>query len=255
MKIPVNKFCLMFFHIFVLAALLSGCETQNLKQAGDIIIKEINKQQASNKVSSPVPTTEEMVKAIKQALIKGSAQAVDTLGTSGGFLNSKQYHIPLPDPLQKVSSNLRAIGLGKYVDEFDQTMNKAAEKAVPEAMDVFKNMISKMTVTDALALIKGKENAVTEYFKKTQDSELKQRFLPIVSRATAEVGVTNLYNKLQAQANLFGANLPDTNNYVTDYALKALYGEFARVEKEIRKDPLARTTALLKKVFGYYQPK
>ncbi len=245
----------MLLNTLALMAVLSGCETQNLKQAGDLIIKEINKQQASNKAQSLIPTSEEMVKAIKQALIKGSSEAVDTLGASGGFLNNKQYHIPLPDSLQKVSSNLRVIGLGKYVDEFDQSMNKAAEKAVPQAIDVFKNMISKMTVTDALTLIKGKDNAVTEYFKKTQDSELKQRFLPIVSKATADVGVTNLYNKLQAQAKLFGANLPDVNNYVTDYALKALYSEFARVEKDIRKDPVARTTELLKKVFGYYQQK
>jgi hypothetical protein len=114
-------------------------------------------------------------------------------------------------------------------------------------------MITSMSITDALTLIKGDDNAVTQFFKKTQNETMRKKFLPIVSKATEKVGVTSLYVKLQEQTNMFGVKkLPDANNYVTDYALKAVYTEFAKVEKEIRTDPVARTTDILKKVFGYY---
>jgi len=232
-----------------------SCANDQLKNSANLIIKEIEKHQKGT-TKSLVPTSAELVSAIKQSLIKGSGKAVDNLGKDGGFFKNLSYKIPLPDELLKVSSNLRNFGLGNYVDEFELSLNRAAERAVPAAVDVFKDMITSMSITDALTLIKGDEDAVTQFFKKTQNETMRKKFLPIVSKATEKVGVTSLYAKLQGQASMFGAKLPDANNYVTDYALKAVYTEFAKVEKEIRTDPVARTTEILKKVFGYYtQPK
>ncbi len=220
-----------------------------IKQSKEFITK--NTDQYKNE--SATPSSQDMVSAIKQALVKGSNVAVNTLGAKGGFANNKQYKIPLPSQLQKVSSNLRTFGLGRYVDDYQASLNRAAEKAVPVAADVFKDMVSQMSVSDALSLIKGEDNAVTEYFKKTQNDNLKKKFLPIVAKATESVGVTDLYNKLKKHTTVFGVKIPDANNYVTEHALTAVYAEIAMAEKDIRKDPVARTTEILKKVFGYYQ--
>ena len=239
--------------LFTLIAVLSAaCNETQIKQSKDFITNEMDKYKKDEQVSL-VPTSQELVTAIKQSLTKGSKVAVNTLGAKGGFANNAQYKIPMPSALQKVSNHLRSFGLGSYVDDYEASLNRAAEKAVPVAADVFKDMVSKMSVSDALSLIKGKDNAVTEYFKKTQNDNLKKRFLPIVSKATKEVGVTDLYNKLKQQSSAFGVKLPDANNYVAEHALTAVYSEFANVEKDIRKDPVARTTNMLKKVFSYYQ--
>lgn len=197
---------------------------------------------------------EDVVRGLKEALSKGAQQAVANLGKDGGFLNNLDVKIPLPDELKKVEKLLRGLGQDKYADQFVATLNHAAEKAVPEAATIFAESISQMSLEDAKSILKGPDDAATQYFRKTSAAKLKERFLPIVQAATDEAGVTSAYKKLIQKAGpaakLMGSGATDLDGYVEGRAVDGLFKMIAAEEKRIRKDPVARTTDLLKKVFG-----
>ena len=212
--------------------------------------------------SSPTTTTavtaalsdEDVVRGLKEALSKGTQQAIANLGKDGGFLNNLDVKIPLPDELKKVEKLLRGMGQDKYADQFVTTLNHAAEKAVPEAATLFADSISQMSLADAKSILKGPEDAATQYFRKTSETKLKERFLPIVKTATNQAGVTSAYKKLMQKAGpavqFLGVGNTDLDAYVEDKAVDGLFKMIAAEEKRIRQDPVARTTDLLKKVFG-----
>lgn len=197
---------------------------------------------------------EEVVRGLKEALSRGTQQAIATLGKDGGFLNNLDVKIPLPDELKKVEKLLRGLGQDKYADQFVATMNHAAEKAVPEAATLFSDAISRMTLADAKSILKGPDDAATQYFRKSSEAKLKERFLPIVQAATDQAGVTAAYKKLIQKAGptaqLLGVGATDLDTYVEGKAVDGLFKMIAAEEKRIRQDPLARGTDLLKKVFG-----
>jgi hypothetical protein len=197
---------------------------------------------------------EEVVRGLKEALSKGTQQAIANLGKDGGFLNNLDVKIPLPDELKKVEKLLRGLGQDKYADQFVATMNHAAEKAVPEAATLFADAISRMTLADAQSILKGPDDAATQYFRKGSEAKLKERFLPIVKTATDQAGVTAAYKKLIQKAGptaqLLGVGATDLDAYVDGKAVDGLFKMIAAEEKRIRQDPLARSTDLLKKVFG-----
>jgi hypothetical protein len=204
--------------------------------------------------ASTALSDEERVNALKEALSKGMQQAIASLGKDGGYLNNPDVKIPLPDELKKVEKLLRGLGQDKYADQFVATLNHAAEKAVPEAAALFADAISQMTLADAKALLEGPDDAATQYFRKTSESKLKERFLPIVKAATDQAGVTAAYKKLMQQAGptaqLLGMGGTKLDAYVEGKAVDGLFKVIAAEEKRIRQDPLARSTDLLKKVFG-----
>ncbi|HNQ04087.1 MAG TPA: DUF4197 domain-containing protein [Thiobacillaceae bacterium] len=199
-------------------------------------------------------TEEEVVKGLKEALSKGTRQAIAQLGKDGGFLNNLDVRIPPPEELRKVERLLRTLGQDKYADQFIATLNHAAEKAVPEAASLFGDAIARMSVSDAQAILRGPDDAATQYFRKTSEASLKERFLPIVQAATDQAGVTAAYKALLQKAgptvHLLGVGGTDLDRYVDDKAVDGLFKMVAAEEKRIRQDPLARTTDLLKKVFG-----
>jgi hypothetical protein len=204
--------------------------------------------------AAAVLSDEEVVKGLKEALSKGAQQAVANLGREGGYLNNLDVKIPLPDELKKVEKLLRGLGQDKYADQFVATLNLAAEKAVPEAAGLFADSISQMTLADAKSILKGPEDAATQYFRKTSEARLKERFRPIVKAATDQAGVTSAYKKLMQKAGpaaqWLGADATDLDGYVESKAVDGLFKMIAAEEKRIRQDPLARSTDLLKKVFG-----
>lgn len=197
---------------------------------------------------------EEVARALKEALSKGAQQAVASLGKDGGYLNNLEVKIPLPEELRKVEKLLRGFGQGRYADQFVATLNQAAEKAAPEAAAIFADAIAQMSLADAQALLKGPDDAATQYFRKTSEARLRERFLPIVQAATDEAGVTAAYKKLIQKAGpaarLLGDGAGDLDGYVETRAVDGLFKMIAAEEKRIRQDPLARGTELLKKVFG-----
>lgn len=199
-------------------------------------------------------TDDEVIRGLKEALGKGAQQAVAKLGKDGGFLNDLNVKIPLPNELKKVEKLLRTLKQDKYADEFVATMNHAAERAVPEAASLLNDTIQKMSLEDARAILKGPDDAATQFFRKQNEAKLKERFLPIVKQATDQAGVTSAYKKLMDKAgpasSLLGKQATDVDGYVTDKAMDGLFKMIASEEQAIRQNPVSRTTDLLKKVFG-----
>ncbi|MBQ0721497.1 MAG: DUF4197 domain-containing protein [Gammaproteobacteria bacterium] len=196
----------------------------------------------------------DMVDGLKQALIQGSRAAVDTLGQEGGFLDNPQVRIPLPEKLQSLETGLRAIGQGAVADSFITSMNQAAEQAVPQATDLFVNTISNMSLEDAQAVLKGPDDAATQYLREHSGAQLYDLMKPMVNDATDKVGVTSAYKNMFSKAGFLGktidADAIDLDNYVTEQAMNGLFELIAAEEQRIREDPVARTTDLLKKVFS-----
>ena len=195
----------------------------------------------------------EMNAGLKEALAVGVERAVDALGRSGGYLDDPSVRIPLPGFLAKTEPALRMMGQGAAVDEFIATANRAAERAIPQAAGIVGDAIRAMSIADAKTILTGPDNAATEYFRAKTSAQLTDAILPIVRQATDAAGVTraykNLVGKAGAGAGLMGKSL-DVDSYVTDRTLDGLFLKVAEEEKRIRTDPVARSSELLKKVFG-----
>ena len=195
----------------------------------------------------------EIVEGLKQALEIGTTKAVDLVSKQGGYYNNPEIKIPLPGSVQKVENLLRGAGFGSKVDAFELSMNKAAERAAPEAKSIFWDAIKKMKIDDAKKILNGREDEATLYFQDKTSARLQKIFEPIVKESMGEVGVTRTYQDLNAKvekipfADSFSLDL---DQYVTDGALNGLFQMLAEEEKKIRSDPAARVTDLLKKVFG-----
>ena len=202
------------------------------------------------------PTLDEntVIAGLKEALKVGTERTVTATSAEGGYLGNALIHIALPDQLVSAAATLRDAGLSRYVDDLETGMNRAAELAAAEATDVFWNAITQMTVADAFFILNGPDTAATEYFRGKTSGSLELRFQPIVVGAMAEVGVARLYNQVM---DLYGA-IPFTDkpemvsleDYVTDRALSGLFTVLGQQEQKIRSDPVARTTDLLRRVFG-----
>jgi hypothetical protein len=202
-------------------------------------------------------SSDQVTQGIKEALGKGLQHAVSTLGQPGGFLTNLNVKIPIPDKLQLIEKGLRAINQGQYADQCIATMNQAAEQAVPVAADVFVNSLKSMSVEDAKGLLSGPQDAATQYFRKVTETELTAKFAPIVQQAMTKCGTTSAYQQLLEKAKgvspLFSNPSLDLNAYVTSKAMDGLFKTVAEEEKRIRENPVARSTDLLKSVFGSLQ--
>lgn len=209
--------------------------------------------------TSPVASLSntEMVAGLKEALSEGTQFAVDSLGKEGGFLDNSKVKIPMPDSLSWVEKSLRMLHQDELADEFIDTMNHAAERAVPEAAVIFGAAIRNMSIEDAQEILTGPDDAATQYFRTSTQAELTERMRPVVEEATAQTGVTSAYKNMTARAGGMTSLLPsdatDLDGYVTSKTLDGLFIMIAEEEKKIRENPLARSTDLLKKVFGAYQ--
>jgi hypothetical protein len=195
----------------------------------------------------------EIVDGLKEALEIGTSKAVTLVSKKNGYLKNPKIKIPLPENVQKVESILRNIGFGSKVDEFELSMNRAAERAAPRATSIFLDAIKKISFSDARQILEGPDNAATQYFREKTSSHLRDEFKPIVNQAMSEVGVTQIYKSIdrKIRALPFTKTLSfDLDQYVTDKALDGLFSMLAAEEKKIRQDPAARVTDLLKKVFA-----
>jgi hypothetical protein len=201
-------------------------------------------------------TNQDATSGLKAALEKGAGAAVDLLGKTDGFFGNGEVKIPLPDSLKKYEKLMRNFGMGKHADELILTMNRAAEAAVPEAKKLFVDSIKKMSVQDAKGILSGGQTSGTDYFKRTTTDQLRERFMPIVKKATAKVKLAEKYNQYAQKGVQFGlvkkeqANLDD---YVTQKALDGLFYMVAEEEKKIRQDPVKAGSDIIKKVFGALQ--
>lgn len=203
---------------------------------------------------------------LKEALAKGTTNAINSLGRTNGFWGNAKVRIPLPGKLEQAGQLARQLGQGAKVDAFELSMNRAAEKAVPQVADIFGEAIRKMTLEDARGILTGGDHAATDFFRRVAGDALAARIRPIVADATDRVGATKKYKALVAGGGGLGGVLGslgslggkergkgspfDLDDYVTARTLDGLFTMIGEQEQSIRRNPAARTTDLLKKVFG-----
>jgi hypothetical protein len=198
-------------------------------------------------------STSKIIDGLKEALRVGSENAVSSLSRPGGYLDNPKIRIPLPESVQKVDGLLRAAGFGQQLDEFDLSMNRAAEVAAPKAKPIFWDAITGMTFEDARKILAGRENEATLYFKDQTQDPLKEVFKPIIHDSMSQVGATRKYQTLEDKLSKipFAGDMNlSLDDYVTDKALDGLFYMLGQEEMKIRQDPAARVTDLLKEVFG-----
>ncbi len=211
----------------------------------DDLIKQVTKPETSQE--------DTFIAGLKEALDIGTQNAVKNVSRENGYFENLNIKIPVPEKLEDTEKLLRKVGMDDSVDEFILSMNRAAEKAAPQAVDIFVDAIRDMTVVDAYGIVKGDETAATSYFKDKTSDNLYGLFKPVVTDSMAQVGVVRSYKRMMDKYN----SIPfvkkidvDIEDYVTDEALDGLFFMVGEEEKKIRKDPVASVTELLQKVFG-----
>jgi hypothetical protein len=190
---------------------------------------------------------------LKQALEVGTANTVAQTGKTNGYFSNAAIKILMPDKLRTLEKGLRMAGQGPKIDEFELSMNRAAEKAAPAASEIFKNAISQMTFDDARSILKGGNTAATKYFKDKTSDRLTAAFRPIVESSMSQTGVMQKYKALSSQMPSLpfgGTQLFDINGYVVSKSLDGLFYVLGQEEQKIRTNPAAQVTPLLKQVFG-----
>ncbi len=204
-------------------------------------------------------TNQEIGMGLKEALVQGITKGVGITSKRDGFLKNPQIKIPWPKDVQKVANTLRDIGLGGEVDKVVMSLNRGAEDAAVKAKPIFVNAIKQLTFQDVMGILKGGDNAATDFLRRTTSTQLTKEFKSPIKASLDKVNATkywgdiiNTYNKIPTVRNKANADL---TGYVTDKALDGLFLMVAKEEKKIRKDPIARGTELLKKVFALQDTK
>lgn len=222
-------------------------QAQNLKTLSN---KANQAVQSNNKI--PAFSEKEAADALKEALTKGATLGADMVSKTDGYFGNPKIKIPLPPDAQAKEQKLKAIGLEKEVDQAVLSINRAAEDAGVKAKEIFVRAIANMTVSDAISIVKGELNAGTNYLKKQTQSALYADFKPVIEESLKKVGATKHYEAIVTQYNKIPGVTklnPNLSDFVTQKAIDGLFIMVEQEEYNIRKNPVARTTALLKKVF------
>jgi hypothetical protein len=197
-------------------------------------------------------STTEMIGGLKEALSKGVETGTAKLSSPDGFFKDAVLKILMPEEAKKAEMKLRGVGLGNQVDEAILTMNRAAEDASKSAANIFINAIKQMSIQDAASILKGGDFAATEYLKSKTTIELTNAFRPVIENSLDKVDATKHWNTVFTTYNKFSFDKvnPDLSAYVTEKAMAGIFYQIGLEEQKIRKDPMAQTSELLKKVFG-----
>jgi hypothetical protein len=198
-------------------------------------------------------SSDDIANGLKEALKIGAEKGCANLAKPDGFFKNAALKILMPPEAAKVESTLRSIGLNQLADDFILSMNRAAEDASATAAPIFVRAIKQMTITDGLNILRGNESAATTYLRSKTSDELKSSFHPIVKTSLDKVNATKYWEKAITAYNAIPFSNhkinPDLSAYVTEKAMEGIYSEIAKQEKDIRANPMARTSELLKKVF------
>ena len=244
-----------FCFLFILKS-----ESQGLKGLINKVTKDTSSGSAINKVLNAASSaynkdtlsTSTITNGLKEALRIGTERGTTKLSSVGGFFKDAAIKILMPEEAKKVEQRLRSIGLGKQVDNAILSMNRAAEDASKSATPIFINAVKKMSIQDATGILKGGDFAATNYLKGKTTGNLSEAFRPVIEQSLAKVNATKYWNTVFSTYNQFSLQKVNTDlsAYVTEKALEGIFHEIGLQEQKIRKDPLAQTTELLKKVFG-----
>jgi hypothetical protein len=211
------------------------------------------KKAAKSLTSGKSLSSEEIAAGLKEALTNGISKGSDLVSQVDGYFKNPEIKLPFPPDAKRAEEKLRQIGMGNDVDRFILTLNRAAEDAAKESKPIFVAAIKGMTIQDAGNILKGQPDAATQYLKKTTSAPLKDKFKPVIQNSLQKVNATKYYADLITTYNKipFVQKLnPNLDDYATDKAMEGLFIMIAKEEKNIRQNPLARTSELLKKVFG-----
>lgn len=197
-------------------------------------------------------TNADIVEGLKQALTIGTQNGTNRLSSVDGFFKDAALKILIPEDAKKVESTLRNVGMGSLVDKAVLSMNRAAEEAAKGAGSIFINAVKQMTITDAVNILKGGNFAATNYFKSKTTDALIVSFKPVIDKALQNVNATKYWGDVTKVYNQFSSTKVNTDlsAYVTQKAMDGIFYQVGLEEQKIRKDPVARTTEILKKVFG-----
>jgi len=213
------------------------------------VMEQVNTEMGS---TTPSLTNDEVIRGLREALTIGTNNSSSLTSKLDGFYKNPEIFIPFPEEAIKVKNTVEDLGMKKQVDEFVMTLNRAAETATKEAAPIFVNAIKEMTIADGFAILRGNDNAATQYLKDKTSAQLKVKFNPVVKNAIQKVEVTkywnpviNTYNKVPFVEPMN----PNLEDYITTKAMDGLFLMIEKEEAKIRKDPMARVTDLLKKVF------
>lgn len=221
-----------------------AADSANGKTISSIFFEPVK---SSDSLSEP-----EIISGLKEALEKGVEKAGGALSATDGFFANAALKILMPAEAKEVEQKLRGIGLGRQVDQAILSMNRAAEDATKSAAPIFVTAIKKMTLANAVQILKGNDTAATAYLRANTVSQLTEAFRPTIETSLEKVNATKYWNVLMSTYNKISAQKinPDLAAYVTEKSLQGIFLQLGEEEKAIRKNPLARTTELLKKVFG-----
>jgi len=216
------------------------------------LLKEVS-EKANALVKGKNQLSEDQVKkGLVEALIKGSEKSVQSASKKDGFNLNKSIKIPFPEDAKKMKSTLVKMGFSDQVIKFEKSINNAAELASKEALPIFLNAVKSMTINDAFSILNGNDNSATVYLKDQTSSSLYTKFKPIISNAISKVDVTKYWSDLTSAYNKIPFVKPintDLDDYITKGAMYGLFFLIEQEEKNIRNNPTARTTEILKKVF------
>jgi hypothetical protein len=233
--------------LMVFAILTSGCEAANqiLQNAGNVL---------NGSGGSFIPTSAEAGSGLKEALEIGISTGANNLAATDGYFGNALVKVLFPPEAQKVEETMRKLGLGSMVDKAIESLNRGAEKAAKEAAPIFVSAIKQMTISDAMGILLGNQDAATSYLKSATMSELTSRFTPVIDRSLNEVNATKYWDDVIVRYNkipMVQKVNPDLTEYVTQKALDGLFIMVAKEELKIRENAGSRSTDLLQKVFGY----
>lgn len=236
--------------IAFILALFTLCSCANLEDLNEVL------KPVTGSTGNPELSRDEVARGLKEALERGTQQAVSTAGVNDGFYRNPSLFIPFPDEAIKVKETAQQYGLGGQVDRFEENLNRAAEQAAAKAAPIFIDAIRGMSIQDAFGILNGDDNAATVYLRQQTGNELTAAFRPVVREAIEKVELTRYWQPLIAKYNAVnfltgGDDIdPDLEAYVTGRAIDGLFIHVASEEKKIRENPSARVTDLLEKVFG-----
>ncbi len=222
---------------------LTACSEKDIRQTIEII----------NESAEEVPLTRaEVAAALRDSLSRGISKAAIIASANDGYYANPALKIEFPSDAQKVEKTLRKIGLGREVDRFVRQLNRGAESAATKAKPIFIKAITSMSIHDAFAILNGRQDAATQYLIRTIGDDLFDQFLPVVSDSLQQVNATRYYGEIVTRYNQLPVRKvnPDLDEYATDRAIAGLFLLVAEEEANIRANPRARTTQLLRRVFG-----
>lgn len=239
-----------YFFLFATSAiLLTACDPKTT----EALLSTTNAILNSQGTTTPSLTNDEVISGLREALSVGTNNSAGLASKTDGFLKNSAIFIPWPSEAQTMKDKLIQLGFQNQVTNFETSLNRAAEEAAKEAAPVFLNAITNMSIGDGFAILRGNDTAATHYLREKTTASLREKFSPIVSNAINKVKVTSYWTPLANTYNLIPGvkkQNPDLNTYVTDKAINGLMLMISQEETKIRKDPMARVTDILKKVFG-----